>query len=69
MTDAPESARILNSAEVEEVTSLSRSTIWRLERQGRFPRRFQLSDNRVGWLQPEVNDWIVRRRLQGRRQP
>ena len=69
MTDAPESARILNSAEVEEVTSLSRSTIWRLERQGRFPRRFQLSDNRVGWLQPEIKDWIASRRLQDRRQP
>lgn len=69
MTDAPESTRVLNSAEVEDATTLSQSTIWRLERQGRFPKRFQLSDNRVGWLQPEINDWIVRRRLQGRRQP
>lgn len=30
----------------------------RLEAQDKFPRRIQLSENRVGWLEDEVDEWI-----------
>ncbi|MCX7143777.1 MAG: AlpA family phage regulatory protein [Proteobacteria bacterium] len=36
---------------------LSRTTIWRMERAGCFPRRRQLSSNSVAWLQSEVEHW------------
>jgi len=36
---------------------LSRTTIWRMERTGCFPRRRQLSANSVAWLQSEVEQW------------
>lgn len=54
-------ARILRLGEVVQVTSLSRSTIWRLEIAGQFPRRIRLSTNRVGWHQQEVEDWVASR--------
>ncbi len=43
---------------VRERTGLSRSTIWRLERQGAFPKHRRISASAVGWLEHEVNDWV-----------
>ena len=30
----------------------------RLEREGKFPQRFNLTDNRVGWVETEIDAWI-----------
>lgn len=50
---------------VHQATQLSRSTTWRMERQGAFPRRRQLSANSVGWLRSEVDTWIQSRAQAG----
>jgi predicted DNA-binding transcriptional regulator AlpA len=42
-------------------TNVSRTTIWRLEQGGKFPRRRRISINRVGWVEAEVDDWIASR--------
>jgi len=52
---------IMKAADVELVTGLSRVTIWREERAGRFPARVQLTCNRVGWYGSEIQDWIEKR--------
>ena len=44
--------------EVHQVSKLSRSTTWRLERDGKFPQRRQLSANTVGWLRSELDAWV-----------
>ncbi len=49
--------------QVRKATQLSRTTRWRLERQGKFPVRRQLSTNSVGWLRSEVEEWLVSRKL------
>jgi predicted DNA-binding transcriptional regulator AlpA len=49
---------ILGDRAVRQLTNLSRTTIWRLERHGKFPRRLRLSGNRVGWRADEVLAWI-----------
>jgi len=36
--------------EIKTRTGLSRSTIWRLEREGLFPARKRLGKRAVGWL-------------------
>ena len=36
--------------------------VYRLERDGRFPKRVQLGVNRVGWSLREVLDWIAVRK-------
>lgn len=41
-----------------EVTSLSSTTIWRLEKANAFPKRHRIGPNRVAWLQSEIQDWI-----------
>jgi prophage regulatory protein len=40
-------------------TGLSRSTIWRLERQGAFPRHRRISRNAVAWVEDEVAAWML----------
>ncbi len=44
--------------EVMALVRLSRSTIWRLERQGLFPARRHLSRRRVGWRKSEIEKWL-----------
>jgi len=53
--------KILRMAEVIYLTGLSRVTLWRLERDRRFPARLQLSKNAVGWRDDEVLDWVQSR--------
>ncbi len=53
--------KALRVREVADLVGLSRTTIWRLERIGLFPTRVQLSTNSVGWLEPEVRDWLAKR--------
>jgi len=52
---------ILNAKEVVKKTGLSRTTIWRLERQGEFPLRVSLSARRVGWNEEEITKWLESR--------
>ncbi|MEO7859981.1 MAG: AlpA family phage regulatory protein [Nitrospirales bacterium] len=39
-------------------TGLSRVQTWRLEREGKHPRRVQLGPNSVGWINHELDQWI-----------
>jgi len=50
---------------VQRMSQLSRSTAWRLERDGKFPQRRQLSANAVGWLESDITEWINSRPLAG----
>jgi predicted DNA-binding transcriptional regulator AlpA len=49
---------ILRTADVVRRTGLSRTTLWRLERQGEFPARVRLGLNSVGWREDEIAQWI-----------
>lgn len=54
---APE-IRFLRFPAVRARTGLSRSTIWRLERRGVFPRHRRISANAVAWVEAEVAAWM-----------
>jgi prophage regulatory protein len=49
---------IIRAPQVEALTGLSRSSIYRKEVSGQFPKRRKLGDNSVGWITSEVIDWI-----------
>ena len=53
--------KLINLKKVRELTSLSYTTIWRLERLGTFPQRVQISHSRVGWIEDEVLFWLESR--------
>ena len=46
---------------VRQLTGLSRSTVWRLEKNGQFPARRKLSANSVGWSLIELQAWMQSR--------
>ncbi len=52
------SLKLLRFPAVRERTGLSRSTIWRLERCGAFPKHRRISANVVAWVEAEVMSWI-----------
>lgn len=49
--------RYLRRTEVEKVTGLSRSTIYRRIEQGTFPRPFDLGGNAVRWRETDLIAW------------
>ena len=49
--------RLLTWNKVRDVTGLSRSTAWRLQRLGDFPEPVRISVNRVGWWESELTAW------------
>ena len=51
-------SQIYRTNEVLRLTGLSRSTLWRMERDGRFPRKLRLGPNSVGWLASDIDEWI-----------
>lgn len=57
----PSLPRLISFREVTQRVGLSRSSVWRMERAGQFPRRRQLSVNRVAWWEPEVEEWVRNR--------
>ena len=50
--------RFIRDPECEKLSGLSRTTRWRLERDGKFPKRRQISPNGVGWLLSEIQSWL-----------
>ena len=50
--------RLLRFPQVREMTGLSRTTVWRMERDGKFPKHRKISARMVCWVEDEVLLWI-----------
>ena len=50
--------QLLRRNEVEELTSLSRTTIYRLMARNEFPQRIELAPKVIVWKKSEVLNWI-----------
>lgn len=59
--------KIIKMNEVQKLTSLSRSTIWRLEKSGHFPSKIQLAEKAIGWIEGDIQRWIQSRRSNKKR--
>ena len=51
---------ILRLPAVKARTGLSRSTIYLRVSEGRFPKPISLGGRAVGWVESEVDDWLIR---------
>jgi len=45
--------------EVTDRARLSDTTLWRLEKVGRFPKRVKIGFKRVAWRAAEIDAWIA----------
>ena len=56
--DAISRNRLIDKKELRKLVPLSPSTVYRLERDGQFPKRIRLGRVRVAWSLPEILAWI-----------
>ena len=49
--------KTLRRTEVESITGLSRSSIYELVADGKFPKPINLGGRAVGWLENELAEW------------
>jgi predicted DNA-binding transcriptional regulator AlpA len=52
---------VVRNKQLRQLTGLSNTTIWRLEREGAFPARIRLSQKSVGWRRSEIETWLATR--------
>ncbi len=57
----PDSRRLLRRPEVEVLTALSRSSLYKMMREGNFPEPIWVGLRAVRWRACEVEDWVVGR--------
>lgn len=50
--------QILRRKKVQEITGLSRSSIYAKMSGGSFPKSISLGERAVGWIEAEVLDWL-----------
>lgn len=53
--------RLVRLRTVRERTGLSKSSLYALAHQGRFPRPVKIGERSSGWVEAEVEDWIAQR--------
>lgn len=53
--------RLLRLPQVMDVVGLSRSTIYALQEEGRFPKAVKLSTRAIGWVESEIQAWLAER--------
>lgn len=54
--------RILRVPEVTRKLGISRTTLWRWSRRPGFPVKLELGPQTVGWIEEEIDEWILRQR-------
>ena len=59
----------LRMPEVLKLTGLSRTTIWRMEARGDFPRKVKLGPRAVAYRASEVEEWMDSRQPVGAEEP
>lgn len=52
---------LVRSNELTDIVPYSQNHVRRLEAAGKFPKRVQIGDNRVGWVRAEIEAWIEAR--------
>ena len=57
--------RLLRRREVEEITGLGRSSIYRLMQEGEFPQRVLVGPNAVRWKASDIAAWVESRPMAG----
>lgn len=53
--------RILRRWQVQDTVGLSRATIYQMMREGRFPKPVKITARAVGWIEHEIQEWLMKR--------
>lgn len=61
MIDSLAHDRFVREAECKQITGLSRTRRWELEKAGLFPKRVKLSERAIAWRLTALMAWIEER--------
>ena len=64
-----ESMKLITKKQLHDIVPYTPQHILRLEKDGRFPKRVRIGENRVAWLLSEVEHWIAVRVAQREKAP
>ncbi len=53
--------KIIRIPATVDMTGVSRSTLYRMEKSGKFPKRIRISERASGWRLSDVQAWIKSR--------
>lgn len=53
--------KILRPSQLAQILSVSKPTLWRMEKRGELPPRRKISKRTVGWLSSEIEEWLESR--------
>lgn len=53
--------KLLRLADVQERVPYSRSTLYQLIAEGKFPKAISLGARAVAWLESDIDEWITKR--------
>ncbi len=53
--------KISRQKDVQDITGLSRSTIYRHVNAGTFPAPIQLTERLIGWRNSTISEWVAAR--------
>lgn len=54
----PELDRMIREPECRVMTTLSNSTRWRMEQEGKFPKRIKIGPSAVAYRLSEIQAWV-----------
>lgn len=60
----PRRSRVLRLHQVVDAVGLSKATIYRLAKSGKFPKPFKIGIAAVGWDEAEIEFWIFERKME-----
>jgi predicted DNA-binding transcriptional regulator AlpA len=58
---------LMTQLQVAQALSVSRTTLWKMRKEGRLPPQIRVSDRRVAYRRADVEDWIERGGSGGKR--
>lgn len=53
--------KLLRYEDMKRIFGISRSSLYRWEKEGDFPKRVQMGANSIAWKQEDVMEWINKR--------
>jgi prophage regulatory protein len=59
MQSCPTQSSLIRYKALKQLIGVSRSTIFRWERDSKFPHHFNLGGNTIAWRLSEVEEWIA----------
>lgn len=55
--------KIIRASELAKKLSISKPTLWRMEKRGELPPKVQISKRISGWRESDITDWMKSREI------